>query len=132
MTSHSPTRWLAPIALVASLLAVLLIYTNTVGGGDEPAADTTAAQATPAEGEAGGSGGAATTGEGADAPAAGGTGTTTGAETGPRTYRVRPGDTLGAIAERTGVSVERLTELNPDADAQSLTVGQTLRLRGGG
>ena len=35
----------------------------------------------------------------------------------------RTGDTLGAIAERTGVPVERLQELNPSLDPQALVSG---------
>jgi LysM repeat protein len=46
-----------------------------------------------------------------------------------KTYRVRSGDTLGAIAERVDVPVDRLLELNPDVDPQSLRAGQRLRLR---
>ena len=47
----------------------------------------------------------------------------------PKTYTVKPGDTLGMIAEQTGVSVAQLQELNPDLDPQSLTVGERIRLR---
>jgi LysM repeat protein len=46
-----------------------------------------------------------------------------------RTYRVRPGDTLGAISERTNVSSQRLQELNPSLDPQLLVPGQRLKLR---
>jgi LysM repeat protein len=61
---------------------------------------------------------------------------TDGERTGPRTsttpkrktYTVRPGDTLAEISERTGVSVEELLELNPDIDANSLTVGDKIKL----
>jgi LysM repeat protein len=42
---------------------------------------------------------------------------------------VKPGDSFGSIAERTGVPIERLEELNPDVDPQALVVGQRLRLR---
>src|ERR671938_1136234 len=42
-------------------------------------------------------------------------------------YVVRTGDTLGAIAERTGVPVERLQELNPTLDPQALTSGQRIK-----
>jgi LysM repeat protein len=55
--------------------------------------------------------------------------TRTTAKQGPKTYRVRSGDTLGAIAEKTDVSVDKLVELNPDVDPQSLRAGQRLRLR---
>ena len=44
-------------------------------------------------------------------------------------YVVRTGDTLGAIAQRTGVTVERLQELNPTLDPQALTSGQRIKLR---
>ena len=44
-------------------------------------------------------------------------------------YVVRAGDTLGGIAEKTGVSVEKLQELNPDVDPQALTSGQRLKLK---
>jgi LysM repeat protein len=44
-------------------------------------------------------------------------------------YRVRLNDTLGLIAEQTGVPVEQLEALNPELDAQNLIVGQRIRLR---
>jgi LysM repeat protein len=44
-------------------------------------------------------------------------------------YVVRTGDTLGSIAQRTGVTVERLQELNPTLDPQALTSGQRIKLR---
>jgi LysM repeat protein len=46
-----------------------------------------------------------------------------------RIYRVKLNDTLGLIAEKTGVPVERLQELNPELDAQNLIVGQRVKLR---
>ena len=46
-----------------------------------------------------------------------------------RTYTVKTGDTLGLIAEKTGVSVERLQELNPELDPQALLSGQKITLR---
>ena len=44
-------------------------------------------------------------------------------------YRVRLNDTLGLIAEQTGVPVEQLEALNPELDPQNLIVGQRIRLR---
>jgi LysM repeat protein len=44
-------------------------------------------------------------------------------------YIVRTGDTLGSIAQRTGVTVERLQQLNPSIDPQSLLSGQRIKLR---
>jgi Tfp pilus assembly protein FimV len=46
-----------------------------------------------------------------------------------RNYTVKAGDTLGAIAEQTGVSVERLLVLNPELDPQALVAGQRIKLR---
>lgn len=46
-----------------------------------------------------------------------------------RTYKVKTGDTLGAIAIKTGVSVSTLEDLNPGLDPQGLVAGQKLKLR---
>jgi LysM repeat protein len=45
---------------------------------------------------------------------------------------VRAGDNLALIAERTGVPLETLRELNPDLDPQALVTGQRVRLRESG
>jgi LysM repeat protein len=45
------------------------------------------------------------------------------------TYTVKTGDTLGGIAEKTGVKVETLQELNPELDPQALVSGQKIKLR---
>jgi len=44
-------------------------------------------------------------------------------------YTVKLNDTLGLISEKTGVSVARLEELNPELDPQNLIVGQKIKLR---
>ena len=44
-------------------------------------------------------------------------------------YVVKTGDTLGSIAEKTGVTVEKLQELNPELDPQALVSGQKIKLR---
>jgi LysM repeat protein len=44
-------------------------------------------------------------------------------------YTVQSGDTLIAIAHRTGVPVPELLALNPEVDPQILIAGQTLKLR---
>ena len=44
-------------------------------------------------------------------------------------YIVKTGDSLASIAEKTGVPVERLQELNPELDPQALVSGQRIRLR---
>ena len=42
---------------------------------------------------------------------------------------VKAGDTPSGIAEKTGVPLSQILELNPDLDDQTLTVGDKLKLR---
>ncbi|MBV9214049.1 MAG: LysM peptidoglycan-binding domain-containing protein, partial [Actinobacteria bacterium] len=44
-------------------------------------------------------------------------------------YVVQTGDTLATIASKTGVSVDRLQQLNPQLDPQALVSGQQIKLR---
>lgn len=46
-----------------------------------------------------------------------------------KTYTVQTGDTLIAIAHKTGVSVAEIQALNPEVDPQILLAGETLKLR---
>ena len=46
-----------------------------------------------------------------------------------RIYVVRAGDTLGAIATRTGVPLVRLVSLNPKVSPTALFIGEKLNLR---
>lgn len=46
-----------------------------------------------------------------------------------RSYTVESGDTLTAIAHKTGVPVAEILALNPEVDPQILIAGQTLQLR---
>jgi len=46
-----------------------------------------------------------------------------------KTYVVKSGDTLVAIAHRTGVPVAHIIALNPAVDPQILIAGETLKLR---
>ncbi|MEJ7715428.1 MAG: LysM domain-containing protein [Thermoleophilaceae bacterium] len=45
------------------------------------------------------------------------------------TYTIKTGDSLGSIAEKTSVPVEKLQELNPELDSQALVSGQKIKLR---
>ena len=45
-----------------------------------------------------------------------------------RTYTVKAGDTLSGIAGKTDVSLERIQELNPKLDSQTLQTGETIKL----
>jgi LysM repeat protein len=46
-----------------------------------------------------------------------------------KTYTVQTGDTLTAIAHKTGVPVAEILALNPEVDPQILIAGETLKLR---
>jgi LysM repeat protein len=46
----------------------------------------------------------------------------------PRSYVVKAGDVLAAIAQRTGVAVGEIERLNPTVEAWDLQPGQKLRL----
>lgn len=46
-----------------------------------------------------------------------------------KTYVVQSGDTLIAISNKTGVSVEEILALNPEVDPQILIAGEELKLR---
>ena len=118
MRSNRPSRWIAPLALLAAVAAVFIVISGSTSdsdGGSEGSAPS--AEQTETSGR--------TTGEEDEEGE-----TTARTSTTPerRRYRVRPGDTLALISERTGVSVEELQELNPDIDPNSLTVGDKLRL----
>ena len=106
MARRSPARLLAPLALVGFVIALLVVINGSNGGG------STATQSRPAA-----------------------TKTTTpsrkqkGARKARRRYTVKPGDTPSGIAEKTGVPLSKILELNPDLDDQSLTVGDKIKLR---
>lgn len=110
MSGRSPARLLAPLALVAAVAAVAFVATSANRDGD-PAARTTPTTTAPSPAE-----------EAAR---------TTTVPTTPRRrfYTVQPGDTPSGIAEKTGVGLDTLLELNPDLDPQTLSPGSRLRLR---
>jgi LysM repeat protein len=105
--SQSPARVLAPLALAVCAVAFFfVIFTSGAGDGDTGGprtAERTSTSNKRARGE----------------------------RRRPRssTYVVKTGDTLGSIAERTGVDVETLQDLNPDLDPQALVSGQRIKLR---
>jgi hypothetical protein len=105
---RSPARLIAPVALVASLAAIALVVSNSTEGDDNGDGGSATRTAEPRQ---------------------------TQQERQQRRrpqrtfYRVRLNDTLGLIAEQTGVPVEQLEALNPELDPQNLIVGQRIRLR---
>jgi LysM repeat protein len=104
----SPARLLAPLALVAFVLALIIV----IGSSDTPddSDDNRASQQQSSQ--------PTTTSDTTTEPTVSGT-----------FYTVKTGDTLAAIAETVGVSVTRLQELNPELDPQTLVSGQKIRLR---
>ena len=118
-TRRSPARFLAPLALAGFLVVFFVVVTGSSvdNGGDTPDRDR----------------GAQTSRESSRSDEDSGAGdeetTTTARPRGPRTYTIKTGDTLGAIAEQTGVTLERLQELNPDLDPQAMVAGQRIKLR---
>jgi len=94
-------RLLAPIAIAAMAIVVLFVIATSIGGSDDSGG-----------GGGGGSQGAAAT-----------------TQTEEKFYVVEPGDSLTTISSKTGVPVERLTQLNPDLDPQALISGQQVKLR---
>jgi LysM repeat protein len=101
---RSPARMFAPLALVACAIAILVIVNGNSGSGGSK--HTTTATTTS-------------------------TSTTTagkGARKARRRYIVKPGDVMSQIAIKTGVPLDTLLRLNPNVDAQSLHVGQKLKL----
>jgi LysM repeat protein len=113
MLGGNPARLLAPLALVAAALSIYLVVRSELSGGAEPATTRPAA----------------TTTERTTTTSRSGGGSGRSSSRRSRTYTVRAGDVLSTIAERTGVPLSRLEELNPDVDPQALRTGQKLKLR---
>jgi LysM repeat protein len=104
---RSATRLVAPLALLLSIAAVLVvIQTSTKSDSSGDRANETAGQTTQQRQRQ-------------------------QRRRGPTraNYTVKLNDTLGLISEKTGVPVERLQTLNPELDPQNLVVGQRIKLR---
>jgi hypothetical protein len=115
---RSPLRILAPVALIVFAVALALVITsaNKSGGGS----GTSASKAEKAR-DLGGS----------TSPSSNARARRRAARDRlpKRIYVVQDGDTLGSIAEKTGVSVEKLQALNPGLDQFSLQTGQKIKIR---
>jgi LysM repeat protein len=110
MAGRSPARFLAPLALVAFALALFIVLDRTTGARDET--------------DAGGNR-AAQPAEKTPSPKKEGK---KKKDAKPKTYTVKVGDTPSGIAEKVGVPLETILELNPDLDPQTLTPGTKLKL----
>lgn len=104
-------RLLAPVALIAFTVAVLAIVAGSGVVGDDSSPEQTGATGVTATTER--------------------TTKTTAQKKKrtPATYTIKANDTLSAIAIKNGTTVERLLELNPQLDPQSLVAGQQIKLR---
>jgi len=117
---RTPARVLAPLALVAFALAFLVIIASGGGGDDEPSRSESTAQEQ-RDLELAKEKRRRQKAENRSSEGQGGVGRDV--------YVVKSGDTLGSIAEKTGVPVEKLQELNPELDPQALVSGQKIKLR---
>ena len=101
--STAPARAFAVIALIGGFVLVIVVLSAALSGGDsEGGGGSSPAKATqPQE-------------EGKEAPKA---------------YVIENGDTLTAIAHKTGVPVAQIERLNPEVDPQILISGEKLKLR---
>jgi LysM repeat protein len=103
---RTPARWLAPVALVTVAVAVYAVVDNTLlKDNSSSSGSTSTQQSKPAK--------KATAAKKARKR---------------RMYTVKSGDTLSAIAVKTGVSLEAIQRLNPKLDADTLHAGQRVRL----
>jgi LysM repeat protein len=111
MAGRSPARFLAPLALVGFVVALVIV----IGGsssqvGDEEGAGTPVRSSTPTSGSK----------------------TTKPAKSRPtkttKTYTIKPGDTPSGIASAHGITTEKLLELNPRLDPGNLTVGEKVKV----
>ena len=109
MAGRSPARFLAPLALVAVVVALFMVVSasrDEAKNGGNPSKQTSGSTPT---------------------PTANGKGKRE--RKGPRRYTVKAGDTPSSIADKTGVPLEQILRLNPDLDPQTLAPGQRIKLR---
>jgi LysM repeat protein len=102
MVSRNPGRYLAPIALTAVIVAIVLVVQGGLGTTNHHAPAPRAAQHAAASRH------------------------TTPAKT---SYVIQAGDSLSVISVKTGIPVPTLESLNPGVSPNALQTGQRLRLR---
>jgi LysM repeat protein len=110
-----PARFLAPLALFACALAIWLIVKPAGDTGSAASGTSTATTST-------------TTGK-RHKPSSG-SGKKRSTSTSGKTYTVKSGDTLSGIAQTTGKTVQQLLDLNTSLDANTMQVGQKIKLGG--
>jgi len=103
-------RLMAPLALIASIVAVVALVMGSGVVSDDSSSTADTKELT--------------------APTDTSTKTTPGTDKQiPRRYTIKANDTLSGIAAKMGTTVERLQELNPELDPQGLVAGQKIKLR---
>jgi LysM repeat protein len=102
MGARNPARYLAPIALIATISATYLIVHRGLTAKQSTTPSPTTSVARPS---------------------------TSHKLSRARFYVVRPGDSLSVIAARAGESLSTLQSLNPGVNPNALQVGQRLTLR---
>ncbi|HEX8066025.1 MAG TPA: LysM domain-containing protein [Thermoleophilaceae bacterium] len=112
---QSPARLLAPIALVAFGLALVIVLASGTGGDDGPSESATKQEQRDLRLSKQRQRAARRDRRSDRLPQG--------------VYVVKTGDTLGGIAQKTGIPVERLQELNPELDPQALVSGQKIKLK---
>jgi LysM repeat protein len=113
MAARSPARFLAPLALLGFVLALLLVVSHSSSDGGSGSSATKSKQAQP----------------GSTPTAKGGGKSSSSKSKGPRFYTVKAGDTPSAIAAKTGVALTTIEHLNPSLDPQALSPGARIKLR---
>jgi LysM repeat protein len=117
-TRRSPARFLAPLALIAVLVAFLAIVSGSSDNGNpSPSTETTSTSSTKSTTTATKKSTAKSKKKSKKTDAS------------DKIYTVQVGDTLGGIADKTGVPLERIEELNPDVDPHTMNAGQEIRLK---
>jgi LysM repeat protein len=102
--SSSTARIAAASALALALIVAIVVIGSAIGGGGSDSGD----------GNGGGAPVQKTPKEDRRVPAS---------------YEVQSGDTLTAIAQKTGVPVGKIEALNPQVDPQILIAGEKIKLR---
>ena len=105
MARRSPARLIAPLALVGFVIALLVVINGASddGSSEKKATPAASASATPSRKQK--------------------------ARKQRRRYVVKAGDTPSGIAEKTGVPLSQIIELNPNLDDQTLAVCDKIKLR---
>jgi LysM repeat protein len=105
MVARNRARYLAPIALAATIVATYLVVHDAVSNKTTTVHSQAVRQPTSRSNR------------------------TKTPSTRAKSYTVQSGDTLSAISAKTGVSLPLLEQLNPGVNPGALQAGQKLRLR---